>query len=118
MEKPVRVQLSRKKDFPEAFNGGFRPALTKSRCPKCRSSTLLITETIEAFTEFSVVKGRLNREGGIHEFGGWIGRLMGKCIPCGHSWKFRRGATQIEDVVTELDPDTFEPLDAHKEKAE
>lgn len=98
------------KDFPEAFNGQFRPALTKSRCPRCGSKTLTITESIEAFTEFQVIDGRLNRDGGIHEFGGWIGRLVGRCGKCDHTWSFRRGATQIEDVVTELDPETFRPL--------
>ena len=100
----------KRSDFPEAFNGQFRPALTDCRCPKCGSKTLTITETIEAFTEFQVVDGRLNREDGVHEFGGWIGRLIGHCSKCDHGWKFRRKATQIEDVVTELDPETFRPL--------
>ena len=98
------------KDFPESMNGNFRPALTNCRCPKCGSRTIVITETIEAMTAFQVVDGRLNREDGIHDFGGWIGRLIGDCSKCGHGWKFRRGATQIEDVVTELDPETFRPL--------
>lgn len=101
-------------DFPVAFNGNFRPALTKCKCPICGSKTLFITETIEAFTEFEVINGKLNREAGINDFGGWIGKLMGTCALCGHTWKFRNRATQIEDVVTELDPQTFEPL--HQEE--
>lgn len=95
-------------DFPEAFNGQFRPAISKIKCPKCRSKDLEITETMEAFTSFQVVDGRLNREGGIHEFGSWIG-VSARCDRCDHHWKPRR-AFMITDVVTELDPESFEAL--------
>ena len=99
----------KRSDFPTAFNGGFRPAITKVRCPKCRSRNLALTEQVEAFTTFEVKDGRLNREDGIHELGNFIGGLTAKCQECGHDWRIR-GAGHIEDACTELDPFTFKPL--------
>lgn len=97
-------------DFPEAFNGEFKPALTKLRCPKCRSNTISLIEFVEASTAFEVVNGKLNREAGIHELGGFIGPMVGECRGCNHRWKLRGRVSNIEMVVTELDPETFKPL--------
>ena len=66
---------------------------------------------MEAFTEFEVIDGRLNREAGIHNFGGWIGKLFGKCLKCHHTWNFRNNAGQIDEIITELDPKTLKPID-------
>ncbi|MER9937472.1 hypothetical protein [Mesorhizobium sp. M0088] len=99
----------KRSDFPEAVNGGFTPATTKIRCPKCKSKDISLSETMEAFTVWDVVSGRLNRAGGIHEFGSYI-NLNGQCSKCRHCWKVR-GAIQITDAVTELDPKTFLPID-------
>jgi hypothetical protein len=99
----------RREDFPVAFNGGFRPAVTKIRCPKCRCKNIQLTEFVEASTTFQVTDGKLNREDGIHELGNFIGRMAGKCDGCGHLWALRK-ASEIETVVTELDPKTFRPL--------
>lgn len=97
-------------DFPRAMNGGFRPATTALRCPKCRKRDLSLTESIEATTSWYVNGGLLNREDGIHELGGFIGRLSAQCAHCDHRWH-PRGATMITDVVTELDPQTLEPVE-------
>lgn len=98
-----------KQEFPEAIFGDFRPALTKCRCPKCRSGNLLLIELVTAVTEWVVVDGRLNRAGGVHETTGAEG-MMGKCSDCGHSWRIRN-AIQITCVITDLDPETFQPVE-------
>lgn len=97
-------------DFPRAYNNDFRPAVTKLRCPKCRSNNLRLIEFVEASTVFEVVNGKLNREAGFHELGGFIGPMVGNCNECSHDWKLRGRMSNIEMVVTELDPETFEPL--------
>lgn len=97
-----------REDFPQAMNGQFDPALTRCRCPKCGSGNLLLTESIEAFTEFEVREGRLNRQAGVHEFGSYYA-LHAKCDGCGHGWRVKK-AQQIIDVITELDPKTLEPI--------
>jgi predicted nucleic-acid-binding Zn-ribbon protein len=97
-----------KADFPNSFNGDFRPALTRCRCPKCRSGNLLLTELVTAVTEWEVVEGRLNRAEGVHEPTGAEG-VDGKCNDCGHRWRIKK-AIQITCVTTELDPDTFDPI--------
>lgn len=104
----LKKRLTRQ-DFPEAFNGRFAPATTNRRCPKCGSRNLTLTEQIEAFTSWEVRDGRLNRQGGIHEFGGAVG-LWGECSECEHHWRVK-GAIQIVDVATDLDPETIKTLE-------
>lgn len=104
------MEMLSKRDFPEALNGHFKPALTHCRCPKCKSQNLTLTESIEAETTFEVREGRLNRQAGIHNFGNFIGSLRGSCTACGHKWRIRK-ATQIIDVTTELNAETLKPLD-------
>ena len=98
------------RDFPPAFNGRFAPAVTRIRCPRCKSRTLQLTETIEATTSWDVVNGALNMQGGIHEFGGAIS-LHATCCRCGHLWR-PRGAIQVTCVTTDLDPETLQPIAA------
>ena len=95
------------KDFPEAMNGRFAPAVTALRCPKCRSGSFDLIEVIDAMTAWKVINGRLNREDGIHEFGNPT-NVRAECS-CGHRWKVR-GATTVTQVVTDLDPDTLQPV--------
>jgi len=97
-----------KNDFPDDFHEDFRPAITKCRCPKCRSGNLLLVERVTAYTEWTVINGKLNRAEGIHEPTGADG-VDGKCRDCGHSWRIRN-AIQITCVAIELDPETFEPI--------
>lgn len=101
------MSLSRS-DFPEAFNGGFSPAVTTLRCPKCSSREFELTESMEALTTFEVRNGLVNRQAGIHEFGSYFA-LNGRCNACFHSWKIRK-AIQIDDALVELDPETFKPV--------
>lgn len=98
-----------KQDFPAAWFGDFRPAVTKCRCPKCHSGTLWLTERVTAQTEWEVIDGRLNRAGGMHEATGTDG-VVGRCQDCGHKWRVRN-AIQITCVAIELDSKTFEPLE-------
>jgi hypothetical protein len=104
----MNAKAMQRSDFPSAFNGGFLPAITNCRCPRCKSRDIILTETMEALTSWEVVGGKLNREDGIHEFGSYVG-LRGDCKNCSHGWRIR-GAIQITDVVTELDPVTLKPL--------
>lgn len=93
-------------DFPTAFNGGFRPALTLRRCPQCRSRTISLTEFVSASTTFEVAEGLINREGGIHEFGDFVGNVRGECRKCAHTWTLK-GASNLDHVVKDLDRDTI-----------
>lgn len=104
----MQQQPLSRNNFPEALNGGFAPATTRCRCPKCGCGNLMLTESIEAFTEFEVKDGRLNRQAGVHEFGSYFA-LHAKCDGCGHRWRVKK-AQQITDVVTELDPKTLKPF--------
>ena len=76
---------------------GERPATTKIRCPKCRS-TFHFVETGEWTTSFEVQYGKLDRASGFHE-PACMTRLEAQCH-CGHHWKIRR-AIQITDAVEE-----------------
>jgi len=78
---------------------GERPATTKLRCPKCKSSDLALVETGTWSSEWIVKDGRLDRADGNHEPES-VDRLDAKCSKCGYLWK-PRGAHQIDDVVTE-----------------
>lgn len=98
-----------KADFPQALSDLFRPALTKYKCPKCKSVDFELVETSEAYTFFRVAGSKLNLEDGIHEPGHIIS-LHGRCLRCGHCWKVKK-AMQITDAITELDPNTFRPLE-------
>jgi hypothetical protein len=93
-------------DFPAAFNGRFKPALTRLRCPICRSASSHLTEVIDATTTWSVVDGKLNVQDGVHE-PGYPQRVQGDC-GCGHRWTIR-GARSINGAITELDPETLQP---------
>lgn len=97
--------------FPFNINGDFKPAITHVRCPKCRSSDLWLTEFVSASTAWEIDGGRLNLSAGAHEIQGQDDKrnMVGDCRTCGHVWRLRK-ANQITDVVTELDPETFEPL--------
>ena len=105
-----------KSDFPKAFNEQFSPAITRCRCPKCKSGNLLLIESLEASTAFEVRNGRLNRQAGIHEFGSFFA-LNAKCDDCGHGWRVKK-SIQITDVVTDLDPKTFEPIEQTERAAQ
>lgn len=98
-----------KSDFPEAWNDEFRPAVTKLRCPRCRSKSIDLTEYVEASTTFTVVDGKLNRSQGMHDLGNFTGRMTGHCRSCHHGWTLK-GAGNIDMVAVELHPTTFEPL--------
>lgn len=62
-----------------------------------------LTESVEATTTFEVLDGQLDRADGIHNFGGFIGRLSAQCLRCHHWWHPRR-AMMITDVVEEVAP--------------
>lgn len=96
-------------DFPEAFNGDFKPALTLRRCPSCHSRSFQLMESVEATTSFEVVDGKLNRAGGIHELGNFIGNVTGLCSKCGHRWTLK-SATNLDMAVIDLDPQTLKRI--------
>jgi hypothetical protein len=99
-----------KRDFPQAMNGGFKPCLVACRCPRCRSTTLELTETIDAYTHWEVVDGRMNMKAGILE-PGQPSSLTAICRRCSHQWSLR-SAPSLLSVLTELDPETLLPTGA------
>lgn len=84
-----------------AAKAGCRPAVTKVRCPKCRSRNLHLHETSEATLTFIVTDGRLDRDEGWQEPGNITG-VYAECSSCQHGWTVR-GAAQIDSVVTEIE---------------
>lgn len=88
-----------KADFPNHTWGDFRPALTRLRCPKCRSRDMEIVEESEAVLCFEVRNGLLNRGAGMAE-PGCITGVTANCLKCKHQWRPRK-AGQIDDVVSE-----------------
>lgn len=69
----------------------------------------MLNELGYAGTQWVVRNGRLNRSAGYHEPGQVI-QVAGECERCGHHWRLRR-VLQITDCVTELNPETFEPVE-------
>jgi hypothetical protein len=92
----------------ESFNGFHaRPATSSVRCPRCRSRTLDLTETVECTTTWSVKNGVLDINEGFHE-PGCITGVEAECV-CGHHWKLRRCPT-IYSCTAETEPaDVKEP---------
>jgi phage FluMu protein Com len=72
---------------------------TKVRCPKCKSSDLLLREIGTWTSQFVVTDGRFDRKAGQHEPES-IDRLEAKCRRCAHTWKVR-DAFQIDHAVVE-----------------
>jgi DNA-directed RNA polymerase subunit RPC12/RpoP len=76
-----------------------RPATTHVRCPKCRSRDLVLVETGEWASTWTVRGGRLDRAAGFHE-PACILRIDAQCTRCQHFWKLR-GGIQITDFCKE-----------------
>jgi hypothetical protein len=101
-------------DFPDTWAEQFIPAITKVRCPKCRSRNLTLTESVGWTTTWTVRDGRLNRAAGIHEPGGICGPMTAECV-CGHRWNLRRGAIQITCVVEDVELEEQSPAERKDE---
>lgn len=78
-----------------------RPAVTRLRCPSCRSGNLFLVESASWNTEWKVIDGKFDRSDGISNPQS-IDRLDASCRDCDHHWK-PRGAWQIDDVCEEIE---------------
>ncbi len=70
----------------------------KIRCPKCRSESFVLTETIEEHVLYEVTEGKMPDCATDHIPGGVLG-LSAECNACNHVWKPRGRA--LGDVVVE-----------------
>lgn len=55
------------------------------RCPACRATSFLLTETMEELVHYEIVDGVMPDAATDHEVGGAI-RLDAVCRKCGHAW--------------------------------
>lgn len=69
---------------------------SKAKCPKCKSSTLLLTECWKDHViQFDQWGGKIDKMGNLEE--GDPYKVTGQCLDCEHSWTFR-GVSQITDL--------------------
>lgn len=70
---------------------------SKIKCPKCKSNSIDVYETIEVTTLFEVTDGTMRRVPFSDEFGRFV-RVDATCKKCGHSFIPRR-VTQVTDLL-------------------
>lgn len=68
------------------------------RCPKCRSESFVLTETIEEHVFYEVTAGKMPSCALDHQPGMVLG-LSARCSACNHIWKPR--GRSLDDVVNE-----------------
>lgn len=76
----------------------FAGQLCKLRCPKCRSSSYELAETIPEDVIYTVVNGVMPDEATDHRPGDPVA-LHASCMNCDHHWKPR--GVSLQDVVIE-----------------
>lgn len=69
-------------------------------CPKCKGTTILVEETIEASSQHIVEDGVWQHRHDNKEYGNGI-RIDCICMKCGHSWHGRRGLDFSNYYLTE-----------------
>lgn len=69
-------------------------------CPKCKSATILVEETIEATSQHVVENGVWLHKHDNNEYGNGI-RIDCICKQCGHLWRGRRGLNFSNYYLTE-----------------
>lgn len=71
-------------------------ARVKLCCPKCKSQTYELSETIEEVYHFAVIDGVMPADASDRSPGEILG-LSAQCRKCGHSWKPR--AKALDQVI-------------------
>ena len=69
-------------------------------CPKCKGTSILVEETIEATSQHVVENGVWQHRHDNNEYGNGI-RIDCICNKCGHSWHGRRGLDFSNYYLTE-----------------